>query len=203
MLERGYPALYLQVSKGLRNSTWGDLEYLRVNGRIEQHFKSIFIGNTYITLAGGFTDRPLPYALLFNGMGANDAFIPVAMRNYFQTVGPYEFTQDQFAAFFFYHEFGSLLWRSPYEEFAPKPAIVHAMGWGELRRPELQNQINAKAMNKGLYETGLLIKDLYRYKYFNTYYMGFGAGVFYRYGPMQYEKQSDNFVFKLDLEFSL
>ncbi len=202
MLDRGYPAIYLQASRGIRNNIWGDLDYVRLNARVEHHIKSIFIGNTYITLAGGYTDRPLPYGLLFNGMGAKDRDIPVAMRNYFQTVGTYEFTQDQFAALFFYHDFGSLLWRSKYENFAPKPALVHAMGWGDLRRPELQLGINNQSMNKGLYETGILVKDMYRIKYLNTYYLGFGVGAFYRYGPLQLPGQWDNMVFKLDTEIS-
>lgn len=202
-LERGYPALYIQAARGLKTDFWGDLEYNRIQGRVELHNRSIFLGNTYLTLAGGITDRAVPYALMFNGMGSRDREIPFAMRNYFQTVGPYEFTQDHFGAVFLYHDFGSLLWKSKDENFAPKPAIMHASGWGSLRSAERHAFINTQSMNAGLHETGLLIRDLYRINYLNAYYYGFGVGAFYRYGPMQMPVAGDNWVFKFSAEISL
>jgi hypothetical protein len=201
-LQRGYPAFYIQASHGLQTDYWGDLTYNRINARIETHFKSIFIGNTFITVAGGLTDKPLPYALLYNGMSAKDRNIPVVVRNYFQTVELYEFTQDQFAALFLFHDFGSLIWKSKYESFAPKPVLIYAAGWGSLRQPELHSGINQRAMTGGLHEAGLMLRDVYRIKYLSSSYYGIGLAGFYRFGPLQLPNQADNLVFKLNLEVS-
>lgn len=200
MLERGYPAIYLSASRGLKTDFWGDLEFTRVNARLEHHIKSIFLGNTYLTLQAGYTDRAMPYVLLFNGMGARDPRNPVVMNNAFQTVGIYEFTHSEFASFFFQHDFGSLLWKSKHENFAPKPAIFHAMGYGRLTNPERYEGISTEAMNGGLYESGLLVRDLWRTKYFDTYYYGWGLGVFYRYGPHASSNSGDNLALRLNLE---
>lgn len=206
MLERGYPALYVQAARGMQNVPWatniGDLNYNRLSARLELHYKSIFLGNTYITFQGGVTDRPLPYALLFNALGSRDPEIPVVMRNNFQTVGLYEFTHDHFGAAFFYHDFGSLLWKSPYEKFSPKPVITHASGWGSLRSPFQQQGVETSTMLQGLHESGLFVKDLYRINYLNAYYLGLGLGVFHRWGPLQLPKASDNWVWKFDIEIS-
>jgi hypothetical protein len=47
----------------------------------------------------------------------------------------------------------------------------------------------------------LQIKNIYRVTS-QLFYLGFGAGVFYRYGPYYLPKTSDNLAFKVGLSLS-
>ena len=51
-------------------------------------------------------------------------------------------------------------------------------------------------VEKGYYESGLVINNIVRYSY-----LSLGAGAFYRYGPYSFEKSSDNLTIKLSLGF--
>jgi hypothetical protein len=53
-------------------------------------------------------------------------------------------------------------------------------------------------MEKGYYEAGLLINNIFRMQLFK-----YGVGVMYRYGPYAYPKTIDNFAFKLTLQFNM
>jgi hypothetical protein len=52
-------------------------------------------------------------------------------------------------------------------------------------------------MEKGYFESGLLINNLLRFQLFR-----YGLGVLYRYGPYAFGKTIDNFAFKLTLQLN-
>ena len=53
-------------------------------------------------------------------------------------------------------------------------------------------------MEKGYFESGLLINNIFRVQIFR-----YGIGVLYRYGPYTYTKTIDNFAFKLTMQFNM
>jgi hypothetical protein len=51
-------------------------------------------------------------------------------------------------------------------------------------------------MEKGYYESGLLINNLFNMGLYNI-----GVGVFYRYGPYALSETKDNFAYKVTVVF--
>ena len=52
-------------------------------------------------------------------------------------------------------------------------------------------------MEKGFFESGVMLDNILRVKYINILYYGFGGGVFYRYGAYALPEKSSNLVWKL------
>jgi hypothetical protein len=156
-------------------------------------------GVSKIRFDAGFVDRPLPYGLLFTGEGSHDKNWAIFVPNYFQTMRKYEFLSDQYANVFLSHNFGSLFLRI--KKFRPHFTLHHNMGLGRLSNPDYQN-IEFQTKEKGFFESGLQIDNILRLNYLGTMYIGFGAGVYYRYGDYAFDKPADNFVFKFSFTMS-
>ena len=62
----------------------------------------------------------------------------------------------------------------------------------------LHYNIEFKTLEKGYYESGVLFNNM-----LNQLFIGYGLGVFYRYGPYSLEKTIDNFAFKFTINFKL
>ncbi len=111
-------------------------------------------------------------------------------------MGLYEFVSDQFAYLFLTHNFGRLTGTKG-QYFRPELALVQNMGIGSLSHPEDHQGIAIKTMEKGYLESGLMINNIFRFKYLKLFYYGFGAGAFYRYGNYALPRTTDNFAFKI------
>jgi hypothetical protein len=76
----------------------------------------------------------------------------------FQTMGMNEFLSDRYAAVYVRHNFASLLYKS--EHFSPGISLVTNVGFGSLQHPERHRNIDFKTMEKGYYESGVLLNNL-------------------------------------------
>src|SRR5690606_34956686 len=115
-------------------------------------------------------------------------------ENAFETMLPYEFFSSEYIHFHFRHSFGSLLFKS--KKFAPELMITSSAGFGALSYQGLHAGESFKTMEKGYYESGLIVNSIFKLN-FTT----FGVGAFYRYGPYEFAKTSDNFTIKMSLGF--
>lgn len=195
-----FPVLSVTYSRGLKNIYGSQFDYHKVEAQIEQKVYLKNVGETRFRLRGGFIDSPLPYGLMFTGEGSFDKKFPYLLRNYFQSLGPYEFLSDRYANFFFSHNFGTLLFKT--EKFKPKFSIHHNMSWGMLEYKERHSGLDFLTKEKGFYESGLIIDDILRFNYLNIAYFGLGGGVFYRYGFYANHNVADNFVYRFSVTFS-
>ena len=93
-------------------------------------------------------------------------------------------------------DFGELLFKT--ERFKPGIALVQNIGIGQLVQSADHYNLNAGTLEKGYFESGLLINNI-----FNQMFVGYGVGVFYRYGPYRLEKTIDNFAFKFTININL
>jgi len=195
-----YPVFSLSYSRGLDGVLDGQFAFNKLEARLEEaiYFKNL--GESKIRIDAGLIDQPLPYGLLFTGEGSNIRDLSVLVKNYFQTIGPYEFLSDRYVNVFYAHNFGSLLFHAG--KFRPVFTVVQNIGWGSLSNPEYHQLIDFKTKEKGLYEAGLQIDNLVRMNYLNVGYLGFGIGGYYRYGPYAVEKATDNMAFKISMTFS-
>ena len=192
-----YPVVYFGYTKGIKIKDWGNYDYNKVSVGIEKSFLIKNVGKTKILVEGGYLTGNVPYPYLFNGNGSFSKGNYLYVENTFQTMGLYEFVSDKYANLFFSHNFGSLLFKRP--KFQPQLVIVTNVGFGSLSHPEQHLNIQFKTMEKGFYESGLLINNVIRVNYYNVAYLGLGGGAFMRYGPYAYAQTDKNLAYKISL----
>ncbi len=193
----------VQVSKGLKDLWKGDFDYTKAAIEINHTFNSKWLGQTFVQLDAGKIWGNIPYAYLFNTKASSpERNTSIYIPNTFQTVGLYEFAASQSASLFIQQDFGSLLFKPKNVLIRPMFLFVQGISFGKLDYASSHKNIGFKTANKGLFESGIMVKNIYRKNVNNIFYMGLGAGVFYRYGYYQLPKASDNVAFKLGLNFS-
>ena len=198
-----YPILSISYAKGIKNVLNSDFNYDKIEARIEQSFFTKNIGTTSYQLDLGIIDNPLPYGLLFTGEGSNEEKYPYMIPNYFQTMLPYEFLSDKYAHLFLSHNFGGLLFKTG--TFQPGITLHNNFGWGTLSdKNKTKNTLTAyQTKEKVFMETGLQLDNLVKLNYLDIGYLGFGAGIYYRYGAYQNEETKDNLVYKISATFTI
>jgi hypothetical protein len=198
-----YPQFNLAINQSMDNLLDGEFAFTKIEFSFEQQFLIRAFGKTNFQLASGWINGEAPYFSLFNGKGSNISsfsYNSFLIQNYFQTMGVYEFTSDRYAYLFFTHNFGRIVGtRSAY--FRPELSIVHNSGIGTLSEKNFTGTSSLKSMEKGYFESGLILNNLLRIKYLNVAYVGLGAGAFVRYGEYARADFSDNVVYKISLMF--
>lgn len=189
-----FPILYANFHQGV-NWMNGEFTYSRYEARISKKFLSRNFGHSYIVFEGGIVEGKVPYSKLYNGKGSYQAFSLVT-ANSFGIMRMNEFLSDRFFSIYFRQDFGKLLFKT--KRFQPGVEFVSNFGIGKLQNPELHREINFKTMEKGYYESGIIINNI-----INQFFLGYGIGIYYRYGPYQLQKSIDNFSFKLSLKLNL
>jgi hypothetical protein len=193
-LGTSYPVLNLNVTRGV-NLLDGDFIYTKIEAKVSKSFTSGLFGVSKIQLTAGRVFGELPYSKLYNGHGSYKRFT-LESEYSFATMRLNEFLSDQFVSLYLKQDFGSLLFKT--KRFKPGIAFVTNVGFGKLGHPEKHNNLEFKTMEKGYYESGILINNILR-----TAIFGYGFGIFYRCGPYAFSKTSDNFAYKLTLKFNL
>lgn len=192
----------LQVSKGLDNLLKGTLNYTKLAAQFNHSFRIKRLGHTSFQLEAGQIWGDVPYAFLFNIKANNTgAAVSLFIPNSFQTVGLYEFAANRSVSLFVRHNFGSLLLKPQSPHIRPEFIMVQAINFSSLHNPQFQKGIEFKTAASGLYESGIIVDNIYRMNS-QFFYYGFGAGVFYRYGAYQLTRSIDNFDFKLSMKLS-
>lgn len=198
-LGTNYPVFNLRYARGFDSFLDGNYQYNKLEASMHQSFFSRNIGKTRYKLQGGYLDGNLPLGLLFTGEGSNDEDIPIVMYDTFQTMLPYEFLSDQYVHLFLTHDIGSLLFKS--ENFKPGLIFHHNMGWGNLAN-NFSHAWTFQTKENLFVESGLEVTKIIQLNYVNTAYLNFGIGGFYRYGNYSFDKNSSNFVLKINTTFS-
>jgi hypothetical protein len=191
-----YPVVYFNFAKGFNTLADfnGAYDYTKYELKCYKQFVTAKAGKPSFEILAGYVNGNIPYTKLFAGRGSFVNYT-VTVPNTFETMGINEFLSDRYAALFYTHDFGRLFFRSKY--FQPQVLFVNRVGFGFLSHPESQFGITYKTMEKGYYETGLLLNNLIR----KTYY-GFGAGLFYRYGPYAFADETKNLAVKFSFTFN-
>lgn len=196
-----YPVVYFAFTKGLKGlGAFANYDYDKVSVGIEKSFLVKNFGRTKFLLEGGYLRGNVPYSYLFNGNGSANKGNYIYVDNTFQTMGLYEFVSDKYVNLFASHDFGSLLFKRP--KFQPQLVVFTNLGYGSLDHPEQHKNLALKTMEKGYYESGLLVNNIVRINYYNIAYLGLGAGAFMRYGYYSSPKTEKNISYKFSLVIS-
>ncbi|MBP6287292.1 MAG: carboxypeptidase-like regulatory domain-containing protein [Ferruginibacter sp.] len=195
--------LLVQVSRGLKGFMNGDLDYTKVTIRFNHRFQLKKLGTTSLQFEAGGVWGEVPYSCLFNTRATNSGKkLTLYVPNSFQTVGLYEFVSGRSASLFLEHNFGNLLFRPKNISIRPEIIVVQNISYGSLDNAGAHKFISYKVPEKGLFESGLLVKNLYRRSLLSFAYIGIGGGVFYRYGHYALPKASGNWAFKWGISIS-
>jgi hypothetical protein len=189
------PVVYFNAIRGIK--IWGtSFDYLKLEAKINVNFMTKAFGRTNLQLVAAKAFGDLPYFMLYNGHESYYDFT-VETANSFASMRMNEFLSDEFVSIHYRQDFGGLLFKG--KKFRPKIVLANSVGFGRLNKPELHRGLNFKTMEKGYYESGLLINNIIR----QLGFVGYGFGVYYRYGPYSFSNISNNFAYKLSLTFEL
>ncbi len=190
-----YPILHFAYSSGFKTPGYGDYRFNKISAGIEKTFLIKNAGKTNILLEGGAVEGIVPYPYLFNGNGSFTKNGYLYVQHTFQTMGLYEFVSNRYVNLFLSHNFGSLLFKT--EKHQPELVVFTSIGYGTLQDSTRHREILFKTMERGFYESGLMINNIIKVNYLNLFYFGLGGGTFMRYGPYAYKKIKDNTAYKL------
>lgn len=189
-----YPVLCGNIIQGVN---WFDsqLHYTKLEMKISKGIKTRNIGEIGITLTGGMVSGDVPFHLLYNGNGSYKDFT-VETANSFATMRMDEFAADRFVSFFYQQNFGEI--RPQTKTFRPSIVWVNNIGFADRKMSDNHSNLQRKTMEKGYFESGILLNDLV-----NQWFFGIGMGAFYRYGPYSLMKTIDNFAFKFTITLNI
>jgi hypothetical protein len=166
-----------------------------LEGKVTKTFVTKSLGDTKLALVGGWADRSLPYPLMYTGAGSYGVFT-IETENSFATMRLNEFISDRFAGIHFQQDFGKLLFSR--EKFQPGIVLAASAGYGSMRHDSCHVNLDQNTLDKGYYESGILFNNLLR-----QWILGYGLGVFYRFGPYTLPKTIDNFAFKFTIRINI
>jgi hypothetical protein len=193
--EKRFPKFSFQFTKSLPNFFANDFDFGKVDTRIEYEKKYLNGGKSAVLLQGGYAFGALPLTHLYNTSPNNltkDNLlqrITIAGKNSFETMYFNEFFSSEFVMLQLKHGFKRV---ELLKKVKPSFVLVTRMAWGNLQHPERHIGIEYKTLNKGFFESGIELNQIYK---------GFGLTGFYRYGPNQLPRFEDNLAVKLSFVF--
>lgn len=189
-----FPVIWLNYSRGL-DILEGEYRFSRIQARVSQNFVTRSMGTTSFVVEGGLVRGEVPLHRLYNGKGSFRKF-SLEAANSFATMRMGEFASSEFVSVFFRQNFENLLYRRA--NFRPELVFVTSIGYGNLSNADNHINTDLKTMDRGYFESGLLVNNILR-----QLFIGYGAGVFYRYGPYALDRIADNFAFKMTININL
>lgn len=177
------PYLWMRIAHS--NTEFGStFNYTKIEAKIEREYRVKGLGKVGFLVQGGSVLGEVPASFLHYGNGTKINGLNLYIQGAFNNMTPTEFLSDEYVSAFMHVSFGALYTRA---YSSPEISIVSAAGWGSLKDKDVHRGIEFNTMEKGYFESGLLIDNILT---LNT--SGIGAGVFYRYGEYAYPEFSDN-----------
>ncbi len=194
-----YPIVWFNVAyaEGI-NKVWND-SYWKFDIKVKKSFTIRNAGTMHVQVFAGHIKGSVPYPFAYNGRANYNGRFSLASQGYFETMRMNEFLSSEYGAMFVVHDFGKLLYQTKY--FKPGIAVSTAYGVGDLNNKSQHQGIGFKTMEKGYYESGIILSDLFVLKS-QLYNMGLGIGTYYRYGPYKNLSEKDNLALKLNFSIS-
>jgi hypothetical protein len=195
-----FPIAELKISKAFQNFAGSQFGFTKVHANLIHAFRLPRIGTFTMNAAAGYVHGAAPYPFLFNANGlASDLHASkFCLRNAFQLIGVNEFLSDRYVALFLNQTVG-LLWNT--RRSRPEVNLSQAMTVGGLSNPHVHSGLTFHTLERGYFESGVVVNNIFRLNYLNMFYLGLGTGVFYRYGS-HYSNPSDNFGVRASITYS-
>jgi len=189
-----YPVIYLNYTRGVSGLFGSNYDYDRIDLKVEDKIFLKYLGEFRFRLMGGYIFGEVPISNTFNGKGTYSLATLYAPYS-FGTMRPNEFYSDRYVALFLSHNFGKLLF--DFKKWHPELMLVTNIAFGDMSHPKDHLNIDYKTLEKGYYESGLIIRKIVDFQIYDL-----GVGVLYRYGPYGFDHVADNFAYKLTLIYN-
>ncbi len=198
-----FPIVWFNYSKGFDDFGAGQFAYNKFEAKVYKSFTWKPLGHFSLSMSAGSVDASIPASHLFIGNGTNSEEIPVLVDNSFQTMRLFEFLSTSYMNLHYTHRLFRVFTNTKFVR--PEFYMTHNAMWGSILEEELSRHqgVALKSIGDGYFESGLYAKHLFRMEYLDVGFLGFGAGVFYRYGEHHLPEWSDNLTFKLTMAFEL
>lgn len=198
-VEKRFPKFTFQFTKSVPKMASNDFDFGKIDLRTEFEKKYLNGQKTSMLIQGGYAFGDLPLSHLYSISPNNITKetilqrITFAGKNSFETMYYNEFFSSEYVQFQFKHGFKKI---TLFKKVKPSFVFVTRMAWGNLKHPERHLGLDFKTLNKGYFESGIELNQIYK---------GLGLVGFYRYGPNGLLKFEDNIAVKisyiLDLGF--
>lgn len=198
-INTGHPTIWLQLTQGINGFLDGQYTYTKYESKFNYSFPTKSWGITTLTVEGGWVNHSIPATDLFAG---KSSYSPLGLfsSGSFQTMRSGEFMNSGFVSVFYRQDFQSNIIRRG--KFQPNFVFVTNAGWGTLSDADSHLNMTAISMQKGFFESGLMINNLAGKKFFGIVRLGIGAGIFYRYGPYAFSNPWENMAVKIGLSYN-
>lgn len=196
-VEKRFPKFTFQFTKSLPKIAQNDFDFGKIDFRAEYEKKYLNGQKTSLLFEGGYAFGDLPLTHLYNTSPNNITKetiiqrITFAGKNSFETMFFNEFFSSEYAYFQFKHGFSRV---TLFKKIKPSLVLVSRMAWGNLQKPEQHIGLDYKTLNKGYFESGVELNQIYK---------GLGLSGFYRYGPNQLLKFQNNIAVKISFVLDL
>lgn len=196
-VEKGFPKIILQLSQAIPNVLSDNIEFTKIDARIYQEKKHLSGQKTTFLLQGGISLGAVPLSHLYSVAPNNldrEAIlrrITFANKTSFETMYFNEFFSDRYSLFQTKHYFNKF---QISKSIKPILVVGSKVAFGGFSHPENHQGIVFKTMEKGFYESGFELQNIFK---------GFGLSTYYRYGPYQLEKFDQNIAIKLSFTLNL
>ena len=184
-----YPIVWLSYQHSF--PIWGgQYDFDRIKFEVSKNFYTRYMGVSKVLLQAGYASKSCPVMETFDILGTYDRF-GLYSPGSFSTMRLDEFFCDRFVALYLSHNFSGMLWKTNSPWFKPELSLITNIGWGDMKRAEAYPDKNFKTMERGYFESGVVVNGL-----LSTPLTKIGLGAFYRYGPYNLPNVWDNFAWK-------
>lgn len=196
-IDKKFPKFTFQFTKSLPKFMDNDFNFGKIDIRTEYEKKYLDGQKTSLLLTLGYGFGDIPITHLYNTSPNNltkDRLlqrITLAGKNSFETMYFNEFFSSEYISFQIKHGSKRV---TLFKKVKPSLVLVSRMAWGNLKNPEQQVGVSYKTINKGYFESGIELNQIYK---------GLGLSGFYRYGPYQLLKFENNISLKLSFILDL
>ncbi|MBP6127048.1 DUF5686 family protein [Flavobacterium sp.] len=196
-VEKGFPKIILQVSHAIPNVLSENIEFTKIDARVYQEKKYLSGQKTTFLLQGGISLGNAPLSHLYSVTPNNldrEAIlrrVTFANKTSFETMYFNEFFSDRYSLFQMKHYFNKF---QISKSIKPTLILGTKVAFGGFTHPENHQGIAFKTMEKGFFESGFELQNIFK---------GFGLATYYRYGPYQLEKFDQNIAIKLSFTLNL
>lgn len=196
-IEKRFPKFTFQFTQSLPNILDNDFTFGKIDLRADYEKKYLNGQKTALLMSAGYAFGDVPLTHLYNTSPnslTKDRVIQritLAGKNSFETMYFNEFFSSQYVFFQLKHGSKRV---TLFKKVKPSLVLVTRMAWGNMEKPEQHVGIDYKTLNKGYFESGIEL---------NQIYSGFGLSGFYRYGPYQLPRFEDNLSIKLSFVLDL
>ncbi|WP_353078578.1 DUF5686 family protein [Flavobacterium sp.] len=196
-VEKGFPKIILQVSHAIPNVLSENIEFTKIDARVYQEKKYLSGQKTTFLLQGGISLGNAPLSHLYSVAPNNldrEAIlrrITFANKTSFETMYFNEFFSDRYSLFQMKHYFNKF---QISKSIKPILILGTKVAFGGFTHPENHEGIAFKTMEKGFFESGFELQNIFK---------GFGLATYYRYGPYQLSTFDQNIAIKLSFTLNL